>query len=393
MVPRVVLKPRHARPFFAGHPWVYAGSIARVEGDPARGAEVRFESAEGVFIARGLWNPDSLIRGRLYAWDDQPLDDAFFRARIERAVDLRRQLPGADATNARRIVYSEGDGLSGLIADQYDRWLVVQITSRALWDRSAALLATLLDVTGCLGGLCRFDAAVAQREGVTDAPGLTVGTMPAGPIEVDEGGARFLLHMGEGQKTGFYLDQSVNRRAVAAYATGRRVLDLYCYSGGFGVHALRAGARSVLGVDSSERAIALARDNAELNHLANVEFRVDDVGRACRQLQSEGRRFDLVICDPPKFARSARDLDAALKAYVRVNRAAVGVLEPGGVLVSCSCSGQVDPLIFRNLLGQVGALCGRVIQVLEMRGQAPDHPVAAACPETEYLKCAICRVT
>jgi 23S rRNA (cytosine1962-C5)-methyltransferase len=394
MIARVVLKPRQARPFFAGHPWVYAGSIQRVVGDPRVGDEVTLESAEGIAIARGLWNVSSLIRVRLYRWPDEPLDEPFWRGQIQRALRLRLETPHAVSSNAQRLVYSEGDAISGLVVDRFDRWLLAQFTSHALWTRRESLVSLLKDETQALGALCRFDRSLAKLEGaIDDTDPFVSGEIPSESVEIFEGDVRFAVELGGGQKTGCYLDQSTNRAAVARYASGRRVLDLFCYTGGFSLHALKQGAASSLGLDSSADAVSLARQNAERNSLENAEFRVTDLPRGLAEFARDGLKFGLVVCDPPKYARTARDIDAALRAYAHLNRAAVELLEPGGFLASCSCSGHIDKITFQNMLAHVSELSKRPIQVLEMRGQAPDHPVAVACLETEYLKCAICRVS
>jgi 23S rRNA (cytosine1962-C5)-methyltransferase len=225
------------------------------------------------------------------------------------------------------------------------------------------------------------------------AEGATAGTLPDGPIEIVEHGLTYLVDLKAGQKTGFYLDQRQNRRVVADYCRDRRVLDLFCYTGGFALSALRhGGASSALGIDSSATAIALARQNAVVNHLPTARFEAADVFDTLEALRGRGERFGVVICDPPKFARHPKAVEDAVKGYLRLNRAAVDVLEPGGVLATCSCSGLVDRMLFADILGQVAELSGRPIQILEQRGQAPDHPVSASCLETEYLKCAIARV-
>ena len=215
-----------------------------------------------------------------------------------------------------------------------------------------------------------------------------------GPIVITENGLQFEVDLADGQKTGFYLDQRANRRAAASYAPGRTCLDLFCYTGGFALNlAAQGGATHVLGIDSSAAAITHARRNAQLNNLAErVEFQSADVFKALEALRASGRTFGLIVCDPPKFARNQRDIEAALNGYVRLNRAALGVLEPGGILVTCSCSGLVDRPTFQAVLGEVASLSHRPIRILASRGQPPDHPINVSCPETEYLKCLIARV-
>jgi 23S rRNA (cytosine1962-C5)-methyltransferase len=391
----VTLKPRRARPFFARHPWVFASSIAAVEGDARPGSEVTLRSYDGAFIARGLFNPHSAIRARLYRWEDAPLDECFWAERIGAAIRLRREILGLDAErSACRLIFSESDGLSGLAVDRYDRWLVAQFTSLALYELRGMLLKLLADATGAEGILLRTERGVAGLEGLDLKPQqeAALGQWPGEPITIVEHGLSYRVDTRAGQKTGFYLDQRENRREAARYASGRRVLDLFCYTGGFGLNALRhGGARSVLGIDSSSHAIEQARDNARANGL-EADFEAADVFEALDRLAASGERFGMIICDPPKFARSPRAVEDALKGYIRLNRAALDVLERDGVLVTCSCSGHVDRQLFAEVLGQVAEQSGRAIQILDQRGQAPDHPVSASCLETEYLKCFICRV-
>ena len=222
---------------------------------------------------------------------------------------------------------------------------------------------------------------------------MLYGEAPAGPVFIEEHGIRYGVELTGGQKTGFFLDQRENRRAAAAYASGRRVLDLFCYSGGFSLAASVLGqARSVLGVDSSQRAVALARANAELNGLNNVTFDEGDCFKRLEQLVADGERFGMVILDPPKFARNREAVPEALRAYHHLNRLAVQVLEPGGTLVTCSCSGHVSREDFQYMLADVAQRTERDVQILDQRGAAPDHPVAATCLESEYLKCFIAHV-
>jgi 23S rRNA (cytosine1962-C5)-methyltransferase len=394
-LPRVILKPRRARPFFARHPWVFVTSVGRVEGDPAPADEVEVFSHEGQFVARGIFNPRSAIRVRLYRWDGGPLDEAFWRERLESALRLRRDILGLDRpASGCRLVFSEADGLSGLTVDHYDRWLVAQFTSLALFERREPIVAALLGMTGAEGVLGRTERVAAEQEGI--APGFesVSGTLPVEPVEVVEHGLTYWVDLRAGQKTGFFLDQRDNRRAASAYCRDRDVLDLYCYTGGFALNAAKnGGARSVLGVDSSAVAVEVARHHAKINGVDAIQFESADVFATLDRLRAEGQRFGVVICDPPKFVKSPRGLEEGLKGYLRLNRAALDLLEPDGVLVTCSCSGLVDRGLFADVLGQVAEQSGRAIQVLEQRGQAPDHPVSASCLETEYLKCFICRVT
>jgi 23S rRNA (cytosine1962-C5)-methyltransferase len=390
----IVLKPRRARPFFGRHPWVYAHSVARIEGAVSPGDEVQVKSHEGMFIARGLFNPQSNIRVRLYRWTEEPLDSSFWQERLAAAVRLRTDVLGLGTREtAYRLVFSEGDNLSGLSVDRFDRWLVAHFSSLALYQRWELLLGHLMELTGVQGVIARADRGAAEDEGLSRQNIQIKGTLPPGPVAILENDLHYQVDLIASQKTGFYCDQRDNRRAVARHCAGKRVLDLFCFTGAFALNGLRHGpAASSLGVDSSGPALEQARRNAELNGLDHWTFEKGDVVKVLARLQRHGAQFDVVICDPPKYARSAGDLGAALSGYRRLNVAACGVLEPGGILASSSCSGLVDRRVFVDLLGLVAEESGRPIQILEQRGQGPDHPVSAACPESDYLKCMICRV-
>jgi 23S rRNA (cytosine1962-C5)-methyltransferase len=390
---RVILQPRRARPFYGRHPWVYAGAIAAVQGEPGDGEVVDLYSHGGDFIARGLFNSQSKIRVRLYSWSAElPLDQNFFRERLQNAVRLRDLLGLNRSGQACRLVFSEGDGLSGLTVDRYDRWLVVQFTSLGLAQRREMLADLLLELVEPAGIELRTERGIGRLEGLELQDGPLRGQVPTEPIIIEEDGLRFLVHLAEGQKTGFYLDQRENRRAVARLAPGRRVLDAFCYTGGFGLHAARAGAREVLGVDVSEPALALARENARLNGFSNLMFVGAEVFTHLGALQQSGERFGLIVLDPPKFARSRNALEEALRGYRRLQKLALQLLEPDGFLVTCCCSGLITVSMLDDLLAQLTAEERREVQILERRGQAPDHPVSAVCPESNYLKCIISRV-
>jgi 23S rRNA (cytosine1962-C5)-methyltransferase len=393
-VAQAILKPRKARPFFGRHPWVLDSAIDRVEGDAADGDVVELLNDRGKFIARGIFNSRSRIRVRLYTWDaGEPLDDAFWQRRLTTAVEFRRQLGYLEPSNACRLVFSEADGLSGLIVDRYADYLAIQPTALALARRLDLIVPVLRDLVKPRGIVIRNERGVTQLEGVEAPEGLFWGEAPQGPIFITEHGIRYGVDLTTGQKTGFYVDQRDNRRRAAEFCRDRHVLDMFCYSGGFALAAsVLGGARDVVAIDTSEKAIALARANAELNGIANVHFRTGDAFDALDQLVAEGKRFGVVILDPPKFARSRARLNEALMAYHRINSLAVLALEPGGILVTCSCSGHVMREDFLHMLSGVAQRTHRLIQVLEQRGAATDHPVSATCVETEYLKCFICRV-
>jgi 23S rRNA (cytosine1962-C5)-methyltransferase len=397
MKPRIVLQPRRARPFYGRHPWVYAGAVAAVEGNPADGDEVELVSHAGNFVARGLYNSKSKIRVRLYSWSPEgALDRDFFRGRLETALRLRGSILGLDDPEQRnravRLVFSEGDGLSGLTVDRYARWLVVQFTALGLALRREMLTELLVELTHPEGIYLRTERGIGTLEGLELHDGPLWGQTPVEPVTVEEAGLRFLVNLAEGQKTGFYLDQRDNRLAVAGLARGQRVLDAFCYTGGFGLHAARAGAVSVLGVDSSEPALALAAANARLNGLENVSFVRADVFDHLEAVHTAGERFGMVVLDPPKFARARNAVEEALRGYRRLQTLALRLLERDGILVTCCCSGLIGMDLLEDLLAQLAAEERREVQLVERRGQARDHPVAVGCLESSYLKCLISRV-
>lgn len=403
---RVVLRPKRALPFYGRHPWVRDSAVDRIEPLSIAsehfldldGQVVDLVSDKGKFIARGYYNGKSRIRVRLYSWSPlEALDEAFFRRRIESAIELRQRVgleyANDRGTSAVRLVFSEADGLSGLVVDRYGDYLVVQVTSLAIAQRLEMIVGILQELLAPRAIVLRTEKSMAQIEGVELAEGSTWGELPDGALEIHEHGLRYQVDLHEGQKTGLYLDQRENRRVAAEYVRGRRVLDLFCYTGGFAMCAAKlGGAAEVLGIDSSKKAIAQARANADLNGLSNVTFDVGDGFATLDRLLDEEAKFDVVVLDPPKFARNRSGANQALMAYHRLNRAALGLLPPGGILITCSCSGSVSREDFLLMLSGVSQKSGRELQILDQRGAAADHPVSATCLETEYLKCFVCRV-
>lgn len=394
--PRVYLKARRALPFFSRHPWVFAGAIDRIEGEPPAGTAVTLHAADGRFIARGLYNPHSQIRVRLYGWEEsQDLDVEFWSRRLDAAIALRQTLYGSlEAGTACRLVFSEADGLSGLIVDRYGDWLLVQFTSLALAGRRDVLLELLASKLRPQGIWLRTEKGIRESEHLDLVDGLARGAEPPRPLFVAENGVQYGVDVVQGHKTGFYLDQRDNRAAVARYVAGKRVLDVFCYTGGFGLTALKAGnAREVVAVDVSDAALGLAKANAELNQVSSaIHFAKSDAFEELERLAAAGELFDAVMLDPPKLTRHRAGLAKALRGYHSLNQLALGVLKPGGILVSCSCSGLIGRDDFVAMLASVSQRSGRSIQILESRGQAADHPTSVHCLETAYLKCYICRV-
>jgi len=393
MSAKVILKPKRAQPFFGRHPWVFAGAIDRVEGDPADGDEVDLVSTAGNFVARGLFNSQSKINVRLYSWAEGiPLDRAFFQSRLATAIHLRHdilKLNGPDA--GYRVAFSESDYLSGMIVDRYGDWLTVQFTALGLANRREMFVDVLRELLNPRGIYLRTEKGIGKLEGVELHDQLLWGEPPPPDLSIVENGMRFFVNLAEGQKTGYYLDQRDNRLASARVCGGKRVLDCFCYTGGFGLYAAKAGAE-VLGVDASEPALELACRNATANALTNITFENVDVFRHLGDLVAAGRKFDVVVLDPPKFARNRAAVPEALKGYRRLHQLALKLLDKDGVLVSCCCTGLIAMTDLEELIGQVAVEAKRDLQLLERRGAAPDHPVAVTCRETGYLKCIISRV-
>lgn len=395
-LPCVVLKPRKARPFYHHHPWVFAGAVQRVDKEAVPGSEVALHAHDGRFIARGLFNSNSNLRVRLYSWDaERPLDESFWSQRIDQALELRNTLFGPAKDNtACRLIFSEADGLSGLIVDRYGDWLLLQITSLAMAQRQELIVNLLQKKLNPAGIWLRTEQGIRESEGLELNDGLIAGSEPPRPLYIEEHGIRYGVDLVEGQKTGFYLDQRWNRKAVAEYATGPRMLDLFCYSGAFGLSAVTLGrTKQVLAVDVSEPALKLARANAELNGVSDkIQFEKGKAFDVMERLIGAGEQFNTIVLDPPKMTRHRSGVKQALRGYFSLNNMAVKLLAPGGLLVTCSCSGLISRNDFEEMLSSVALQSNRSIQILEAGRQAPDHPTSVHCYETEYLKCFICRV-
>jgi 23S rRNA (cytosine1962-C5)-methyltransferase len=392
---RVYLKPKRAQPFFGRHPWVFAGAIDRVDGDPADGAVVDLLSSAGNFVARGLYNGQSKIRVRLYSWvPDAPLDRDFFQARVERAVALRHDVLHLNTgpTAAYRVVFSESDLLSGMVVDRYADFLTVQFTSLAMGERRQMFADILTELLNPRGLYLRTEKGIGQLEGIELHDGLLAGEAPPAEVVIEENGLRLAVNLTEGQKTGYYLDQRDNRAAVAKLAAGRRVLDAFSYTGGFGLYAAKGGAESVECVDASEPALRLAERNAVMNGLGQLTLTHADVFNYLDRLAGEGRKFDLLVLDPPKFARNRAAVPKALQGYRKLHQQAMKLLDRDGVLVSCCCTGLITLDMLEDLIAQVAIDAKRDLQILERRGPSPDHPVSVTCRESAYLKCVISRV-
>jgi 23S rRNA (cytosine1962-C5)-methyltransferase len=374
----------------SGHLWVYAGFMHAVNGNPVAGDIVDVVMPNGRFYARGLYNPASKIRIRILTFVDEPITESFWRGRIAQAVRLRERI--VTNANAYRLTYGEADWLPGLIVDRYDDVLVMQTLSAGM-DRRIELLADLLcEATGLSRVYLRNDGKSRSLEGLSTTMGFLRGS-GATTLEVYEGAARFRVDIARGQKTGWFCDQRENRLVAARFAAGAEVLEVFCHTGAFGIQAALRGAKSVEGLDVSEEALALARTHAQLNQIQDrCSYRAVDAFEEMRHLDRAGRKFDLVVLDPPAFARSKEAVPRALAGYKDVNLLAIRLTRPEGIVVTSSCSHHVSDNAFWEAIRRAGQDAKRQLRLLEQRGQASDHPILASMPETRYLKCFILQV-
>ena len=373
-----------------GHLWIYAGFIHAVRGQPVSGDLVDVVMPNGRFYARGLYNPDSKIRVRILTFHEEPITPAFWRERIAQAVRLRTRI--APETTAYRLIYGEADRLPGLIVDRYDDVLVMQTLSSGM-DRRKEMLADLLcEATASVRVYLRNDAKSRSLEGVSPVTGFLRGDGGT-TIEVREGAARFLVDIARGQKTGWFCDQRENRLAAARLTAGKRVLEVFCHTGAFGIQAALAGASHVEGVDVSEEALVLAREHARLNGVQErCSYRAADAFEELRRLEHTGTQFDVILLDPPAFARSKQAVPRALSGYKDINLLGIRLTKPEGIVVTSSCSHHVSDTDLWKAIGRAAQDAKRCVRLLEQRGQASDHPILATMPETRYLKCFIMQV-
>lgn len=389
----VVLKQGRDKPVRNRHPWIFSGAVARVEGPAEDGDLVRVTDKRGRYLATGYINRRSQIVVRLLTWDaDQAVDADFWRRGLLRALAGRARIIEDPDTDAYRLVHAESDGLPGLIVDHYAGWLVVQCLTLGMARQRSVIIGLLAELIQPAGIYARDDAGVRRKEGLSLDTGVLWGAEPPDLIEVVEHGRHFWVDVKKGHKTGFYLDQRDNRRQVAAISAGSDVLNAFAYTGGFGVYAALAGARSTVNVDTSVESLALAEENLALNGCMSQEMVAGDVFEVLRHLRHERQFFDLVILDPPKFASTQGQVMAASRGYKDVNLLAMQLLKPGGLLATFSCSGLVSADLFQKIVFGASVDAGRDVQIIERLAQAADHPVLLTFPESAYLKGLLCRV-
>ena len=384
--PVVTLMPGGHRRAEAGHPWVYSNEIvmdAAAKAMPA-GALVTLRRADERLLGVAMFNPHTLLAARLLDRDAaRPIGRRFFARHLERALRLREKLYDRPFY---RLVHAEADGLPGLVIDRFGDVLAVQANAAGMDRQEPALIEALRSLFSPAAILLRNDSPARSLEGLSLATRIAAGALPD-PVELEENGAVFAIDPVAGQKTGWFYDQRDNRAFVARLAGGARVLDLYCYGGGFAVQAAAAGADSVLGIDRSEAALGLAAHSAARNGVGEIcSFRRGEVFHEAAALSAGGERFDVVIADPPPFARSKREVPAALRGYRKLARLAAQLTAPGGFVFIASCSHNVAATDFAEAVRRAVAEAGRSSRILRQSGAAPDHPVHPALPESAYLK-------
>ncbi|RKT58625.1 23S rRNA (cytosine1962-C5)-methyltransferase [Azonexus fungiphilus] len=372
------------------HPWLFAGSVGRLEGRARPGDTVEVLADNLRPLGRAAYSPQSQIRARFWTFDaDESVDDAFFKRRIAAAVARREALPELRGQDGVRLIHAESDGLPGVIADRYGDTVVVQLTSAGADKWRQAIVAGLVKATGCARVYERSDSEVRALEGLQPTTGWLYGEAPAEPLAIMENGVRLAVDIAGGHKTGFYLDQRENRRLLGELAAGKDILNCFCYTGGFSLQALAGGAANVLSIDSSGPALAQARANLALNpqlSAARAEWQEADVFQALRDFRQAGRKFDLIVLDPPKFAPSAAHAQRAARAYKDINVLGCRLLRPGGMLMTYSCSGGIGLELFQKIVAGAAHDAGRDARIVRRLAGAADHPVALNFPEGEYLK-------
>lgn len=376
------------------HPWIFSGAIAQVHGKPQNGDIVSVFNQEAEFIAYGMYNGNSRVAVRLLEWDpQQEINEAWWRKRVAKAVNNRKALL-TENNNTVRLIFAEADFLPGLIADKYADYISIQVHAAGTEAVKAIIVDELANSLKPLGIYERSDLKSREHEGLPDTNGLLYGQTPPNFVDIIENGIHYQVNIVEGQKSGFYCDQRENRAITAKYTKGKRVLDCFCYSGGFTLNAFREGAASVTSVDSSALAIETLINNVRNNgfDVSKHQAVQSDVNKYLRDLGEQGEKFDLIVLDPPKYAPSRSSLEKASRAYKDLNRRGMLLLNSGGLLSTYSCSGAMDIDTFKQVLAWAALDAGKEIQFIHQFSQPEDHPVRASFPEGEYLKGLLVRV-
>ena len=398
----LILKRGRERPVLNRHPWIFSGAVARLVGEPAPGDLVTVADHNGAALATGYYNAQSQIQVRLLSWEpERAIDEGFWRGRLQQALEGRSTISkeaesGNTPTTALRLVNAEADGLPGLVVDRYGDYVVMQCLTLGIELRKDSLVEMLVDLLHPAGILERSDVDVRVKEGLQPVVKTLYGDEPPAELTIQENGFGFLVDVHRGHKTGFYLDQRDNRVAVGRrpIMAGREVLNVFAYTGAFGVFAAAVGAKQIVQVDSSVAALETAERNMQLNGFERPEdeYIAGDAFEVLRYFRDEGRQFDAVILDPPKFAHSQAQVQRAARGYKDLNWLALRLLRPNGILATFSCSGLVSAELFQKIVFGAALDAGRDVQIMQYLGQAADHPILLSFPESAYLKGLLCRV-
>lgn len=394
---QLILKPKREKSVLNRHPWLFSRAISRIEGAPKSGDLVQVLDANGRYLATGSFSPQSQIRVRLLSWDaDEAIDAEFWHGRLQQANQHRQQLDLEPATNAYRLFNAEADGLPGLIVDKYGDYLVLQSLTAGIERQKETILAALNQIWQPTGIVERSDAEVRKKEGLPKISRVASGEAPPETLIIQENGIKFGVNLMGGHKSGFYLDQRDNRTAVCQphHVKNKRVLNVFAYTGGFGLYAIANEASQVTHIDSSYDALALAEQNVLHNgwERPQDEYLAGDAFDVLRHYRDSNETFDLIVLDPPKFAHSQRDIDRACRGYKDLNLLAMRLLSPDGLLATFSCSGLISADLFQKVLFGAAVDAERQVQILQPLAQGADHPILLTFPESAYLKGFLCRV-
>lgn len=396
MSAKLILKAGREKSLLRRHPWIFSGAVAELQGEAQAGDTLEVHSSHGEQLGLAAYSPQSSIRARMWAFGEQKEEEleTLLREKVRAALEMRKDLHRHAEDNALRLVHAESDGLPGLIVDCYADWLVLQSLSWGAEKWKARWCEWLAEFSGIDNIYERSDADVRTLEGLPPVSGILRGQEVPDDIEIKENGLRFLVDIQKGHKTGFYLDQRDSRLKVQQYAGKKRVLNCFSYSGAFAIYCLAGGAGEVVSMDSSQDALEMGRRNLVLNGLPpqKASWLCVDVFQELRAMRDRRERFDLIILDPPRFAPTSAQVQAAARGYKDINLLAFKLLNPGGLLATFSCSGGLQRALFHKIVADAALDAGVTAHVLEMLSQAPDHAVALNFPEGEYLKGLILRI-
>ncbi|TOP14829.1 23S rRNA (cytosine(1962)-C(5))-methyltransferase RlmI [Vibrio parahaemolyticus] len=378
------------------HPWIFSRGIGNVEGEPALGETVDVFTHDGKWLAKAAYSPESQIRARIWSFEKEEINKAFFVKRFQNAQLLREDVIERDGLTGYRLIAAESDGLPGVTIDRYQNFFVCQLLSAGAEYNKQAIVDALVECFPDCNIYERSDVAVRKKEGLKETTGVLHGEVPPKSVVIEENGVKISVDIVGGHKTGFYLDQRDSRQQAMKYVKDKEVLNCFSYTGGFGLYALKGGAKRVINADVSQPALDTAKYNAELNEFdiskKRAVFLNADVFKLLREYRDQGTQFDVVIMDPPKFAESKAQLNGACRGYKDINMLAMQILKPGGTLLTYSCSGLMDQVLFQKIIADAAVDANRQVKFVERFEQAADHPTDTAYPEGFYLKGFACKV-